>query len=431
MSIDNQVKKGVKWTSISTIFLTLIALGKIAILSRFLEKSDFGIMALITFVMAFIELFNNMGMTTAILSKNNISKKQYDSLYWFNWMISIIMYIILISISPLVASFYQEPDLVYLIPIVGVNLLTSAIGKQFKTIEQKNLKFSSISAIEMITAFLSIILSTILAYQGYGVYSLVYSLILQITLSNILFFIIGKRKYGLSFFYRFSEVKPFLRIGLYQVGAQFINYFNRDMDILIVGKLLGTEVLGGYSLARDLVRKPSAVIDPIVSRVGAPALSSLSDDKNRLKESYLNMTKILSSITIPLYIGIILFAYPIVVILYGEKFLNIVILVQILSINMIFRTIGGNVGNLVIATGRTDLDFKWNVLTLFVTPLFVYLGAFYGVIGVAGMLSFSMVILFYPSYCFFIKRMLPSVSWKEYFRSCFSVSMPMSFIKKS
>src|SRR5690606_2252792 len=138
MSIDKQVKTGVKWTTISTVVLAVVAILKISILTRFLDKSDFGLMALITFVMGFMELFNDMGITSAILHKQEITKKQYASLYWINWFASIIMYLILALITPFIVSFYNEPLLYKLIPLIGLNLLFSGIGRQYKTIEQKH-----------------------------------------------------------------------------------------------------------------------------------------------------------------------------------------------------------------------------------------------------------------------------------------------------
>src|SRR5690606_39900190 len=127
-----------------------------------------------------------------------------------------------------------------------------------------------------------------------------------------------------------------------------------------------------------------------LNRVGATALSKINDNHKKLQQSYLKMTNILASLTIPIYLIIAFLAYPIVYVLYGESFTDITILVQILTINMIFRVIGGNVGNLVVATGKTYLDFNWNILTLFVTPLFVLIGSQFGIIGVAIMMSLSM-----------------------------------------
>lgn len=421
MSINQEIKKGVKWTTISTIVLAVVAILKVSILTRFLDKSDFGLMALVTFVMGFMELFNDMGLTSAILHKQDISKKQYASLYWINWLASIILYLLLILITAPISNFYEEPLLNNLIPLIGLNLLLSAIGRQYKTLEQKNLLFFSISAIDIIAAVLSLVLAVILAVYNYGVYALVYSVIFQAGFSNFLYLILGIKKYGFLLHFRLNETRDFLKIGMYQVGGQIVNYFNRDLDILIIGKFFPSDVLGGYSLARELVRRPAAFILPILNKVGAPTLSKINTDSAKLKEYYLKMTNILATLTIPMYLLIAIFAYPIIIILYGKDFVDITILVQLLTVNMIFRIIGGNVGNLVIATGKTNIDFQWNLLTFFVTPLFVYIGSQFGINGVATMMSLSMVVLFIPGYYFMVKRMI-DVSLKEYIKAFFMIN---------
>lgn len=421
MSIGKQVKTGVKWTTISTVVLAIVAILKISILTRFLDKSDFGLMALVTFVMGFMELFNDMGITSAILHKQGITKKQYASLYWINWIASIIMYLLLLVITPLVASFYEQSLLNTLIPLIGLNLILSAVGRQYKTIEQKNLLFNTISIIDIIGALLSLGLSVFLAIYGYGVFALVYSVVFQALFSNFSYFIIGLRKYGLLFHFKFHETKEFLKIGMYQVGGQVVNYFNRDLDILIIGKFFSADILGGYSLAKQLVFRPAQIINPIVVKVAAPALALMQKNIQELKSGYLKLINIVASVNIPVYAGIIIFAPWVVEILYGSGFDDIVILVRILSVYMMLRAIGNPVGSLVVATGRTDLDFMWNIVSLLVMPLFIYVGSLFSIVGVTISITLAMMVLYYPAWRLLVYR-LTQASFKEYFYACFKLN---------
>ncbi|WP_283642104.1 MOP flippase family protein [Croceibacter atlanticus] len=422
MNIKKEVYAGTKWTTLSTIVLSITAILKISILTRYLEKSEFGLMALVTFVMGFMTLFNDMGLKVAILHKQEITKEEYASLYWFNMLISILMFVLLLLVTPLVSSFYSQPLLKSLIPLIGVNLIISGIGSHFRFIEMKHLKFKAISVIDIISTVIAFGVAICLAVYDFGVYSLVYSLIVQFLISNISLLIIGIKKYGLKLRYKFNETKPFLGIGLYQVGAQTLNYFNRDLDILIIGKFFSADILGGYSLARELVRRPIGFILPIVNKVGAPTLSKFNKDTIGLKKYYLKMTNLLASFVIPMYLVIALFSYPLVYILYGKEFLGITFIVQILCVNMIFRVVGGNVGNLIIASGRTDLDLKWNALTLLIIPIFVLIGAYFNIEIVAIMITLSSIALFIPSYYYLIKRII-NATLKEYVYAFFKVDV--------
>jgi len=229
---------------------------------------------------------------------------------------------------------------------------------------------------------------------------------------------LGLKKYGLLLHYKFSETKPFLKIGIYQVGGQIINYFNRDLDILIIGKMFNTDVLGGYSLAKQLVMRPMQVLNPVLSKVASPTLAKFQNNIELLKNNYLKLINIISTIIIPVYFIVIIFAPWIVELLYGEGFQNIVIIVRILSVYMMMRSVSNPVGSLVIATGRTDLEFYWNLLTLVTTPICIYVGSQFGIVGAAVGITFAMFILFVPAWKLLINKMT-GASLGEFSRAIF------------
>lgn len=427
MSIKKQVISGVKWTTVSAIALALTAILKVSILARFLDRSDFGLVAMVTFVLGFMELFNDMGLTSAILHKQEIKVDEYSSLYWLNMSLSFGIYGLLLLTTPLVASFYSQPQLNDLIPLLGLNLLISGFGRQFKVVKQKELKFGEISIIEIAASILSLGAATILAMQGYGVYALVYAAVLQFVVANLAFFIIGIRNHPIKLHFRLSETRPFLKIGIYQVGGQIANYFNRDLDILLIGKFFSADILGGYSLAKQLVFRPAQFINPIVTKVASPALAKYQGDKLALKQNYLKLVNIISSINIPIYLAIIVLAPWAVRVMYGPDFENIVMLVRILSVYMIFRAVGNPVGSLVIASGRTDLEFMWNIVTLLIMPVFIFIGAQFGIVWVTFFITIAMLILFFPSWKLLIFK-LTGASFKEYFHACFQIN-PLRFVK--
>lgn len=417
-STKKKVTSGVKWTTISTIIIAIAALLKLSVLTRFLDKSDFGLMALVTFVMGFMNLFNDMGLTSAILHKKNISKNEYASLYWFNILFSFFLYAILCLISPFVASFYGEPLLATLIPLLGLNLLISAVGRIFKTMDYKHLEFKMVSIFEIISAILSLLAAVYFAIEDYGVYALVYAALVQYIVQNILFLIYGFKRYGLLFHFRLFEIKPFLKIGVYQVGGQIVNYFNRDIDILIIGKFFSSEILGGYSLAKQLVFRPAQILNPIITKVASPRLSLIQDELTELKSNYLRLISIVSKLNIIIYLLIILFAPFIVIMFYGNGYDEVVVLVQILSIYMVFRAIGNPVGSLIIATGKTKIEFFWNIVVLVIIPIFVFIGAHYSIIHVAWGLNLASLLLFYPAWKLLVNRLIGG-TFKEYLRAIF------------
>ncbi|MGD9486544.1 MAG: MOP flippase family protein [Calditrichaceae bacterium] len=409
MNNDNLKDKtinGVKWTTISTIVLAIAGLLKISVLARFLEPSDFGLMALITFVLGFLNLFMDMGLTSAILHKQDISKSEYSSLFFLNIIFSLILFCLIVLVSPIFASFYKETELAVLIPLMSISIIISALGGQFKTVEQKNLNFKFISSIDIPSAFAGLISGVVLAYFNFGVYALVYSALIQYALSNMTYFIKGVSKKRIVFHFNFRETKRFLKIGIYQVGGQFINYMNRDLDVLIIGKFFGADVLGGYSLAKQLVRRPLQIINPIVTKVGISVLPRFQNDNKLLRRFFLKLFNGLGSINAFVYGFAAIMANYLVLLFYGEEFLKITKLVQWFAILIFLRSMGNLVGLLVITKGRTDYEFYWNIMVSLLMPASIIIGVMYSVEVVIILMAIVQILLVIPSWFIFYKRLI-------------------------
>lgn len=406
MSIRNQAISGVKWTTVSTITLAAVNILKISVLARFLDKNDFGLMALVTFVLGFMNLFMDMGLTSAILHKQEISKQEYASLYWLNIFFSIVIVGLLILLSPLITEFYNEPELKNLIPLMSISILLSALGSQFRTINQKNLNFKYLGIVDIISAICGLVTGVLLAVLDYGVYALVFGSLVIYAVSNIIFFVKGVSRIGILFHFKINETKPFLRIGIYQVGGQIINYFTRDFDILIIGKIMGTEVLGGYSLAKQLVRRPMQILSPITTKVGVSVFPKYQNDHKSLRRYFAKLIN--ANGTIGSYVwGLIAILAPyLVIVFYGKDYLSIVLFVQLFTILTYLRYMGGIVGVLVITTGRTDYEFYWNILISLITPIAIYIGAQYSVQMTIILMAVAQFILLIPSWFFFYKKMI-------------------------
>lgn len=418
MKGNKLIFSGLKWTTANTIIVTIVAILKISILTRYLGKADFGLLAIIMIFLGFIDLFSDFGITTAIFHKQDISKKVYASLYWLGIIIGLFLYILLLCLSPLLSDFFNQPQLNQLIPLLGVNIFVSSIGRQFRIIEQKALIFNQVSIIEIVTSVISLVLAILLAVNNFGIYAIIVSSITQYLFNNILFLVIGLKKHGLLVYFRFEETKPFIKIGIYQVGGQLMNYFNKDLDLIIVGKLFSTEVLGGYSLAKQLVLRPLQIINPILIKIAVPTLALQQSNGNELKKVFLKLTNYVSIVNFTVYVNIIVFAPILISIMYGSEYSSISDIVRILSLYMFIRAIMSPVGTLLTATGRTDLDLKWNSLVLIAMPIFIYLGALGGIINLTISISLAMFLMIIPCWKLLISKLI-DVTLLEYLKALF------------
>src|SRR5690606_39840787 len=186
---------------------------KLSVLTRLLDRTDFGLIAMVMFVLNFLTLFIDMGISSAILHKQRITKWEYASLYWASLLFSLILYIFLLVSTPYLSRFYNEPELNHLVPLLGVIILFSGIGRQFKTIEQKSLNFKKIALVDTGSALTALLIGISCAIYGLGVYSLVFSALVQHGIANIIFFLTGIAGRKLIFRFHPREIKPFLLIG--------------------------------------------------------------------------------------------------------------------------------------------------------------------------------------------------------------------------
>ena len=248
MSLTSTAIKGVAWSSISTVIRSIVSLLQVSILTRYLDKAEFGIVAICTLFIGFSQIFLDLGFSVGIIHKQNITSQQYSSLFWLNILSGILITGVLCLLSPVVARMYNEPSLVAILSLLSLSILFSSIGNQHRTVQQKLMRFKYISIIEIVTSLMTLTVAILLVTNGYGIYSLVYSTLFNILLSNLLFFCIGMYKdRNISFHFRIKDTYPFLKIGIFSVGTQVFDYFSREIDIILISATLGKDTLGVYS----------------------------------------------------------------------------------------------------------------------------------------------------------------------------------------
>ncbi|PZO85708.1 MAG: colanic acid exporter, partial [Micavibrio aeruginosavorus] len=343
--------------------VTLVQFLQMAVLARFLSPRDFGLMAVTMIVVNFAQIFTDMGTSKAIIQKQELNHVQLSSLYWLNVASGFLMTIIVSALSPFIASFFEEASIKPLIMQLSLIFLIIAAGNQYRVLCQKELEFKRMAAIEMSAAILSLCVAGALASNGYGIRSLVYAVLTQATLSSFLFLTYGlKHHHRPAFVYRHREVRPFFAFGFYQMGENAVNYISANMDKILIGKILGMQAAGFYNLAWQLIIFPVTKINPVVNKVAYPVYARLQGDSAQTQTYYETSMKALSLVTIPALVGLCVFAEDVVRVFYGEGWDETATLVRILCAAGIVKAVLNPAGALILARGRADIGFWWNVL---------------------------------------------------------------------
>jgi O-antigen/teichoic acid export membrane protein len=372
LDLKQKAISGVKWTTLSTIITTILQLLQLAILTRFLDPSAFGLMALVMVVIGFSQTFLDMGISNAIIHKQKITKDQLSTLYWVNVLAGFLLFLIIIVIAPFIAEFYKEPELTELVFIVALTFIIQPFGQQFMVLWQKKMRFGEIAKIDIVNKFISLVVSVYLAYKGYGVYALVYGTLAGIISQTMQFMYLGLKEYRPSFIFKLGEIKEFLSFGAYQMGEKGINYISANIDKILIGRFMGMEALGFYNLAWQLIIFPLVKINPIVNKVAFPLYAKVQHEPIKLSNYYTMSLSALFLIIVPLLVFMFFYSHEIVYIAYGNNWSMTADLLSILVIVGLLKATGNPSGALILAIGRADVGFYLNLAWAIVVGVVLY-----------------------------------------------------------
>jgi len=418
MSLKQRAFGAVKWTSFSAVATSLMQLLQIVILSRFLDKADFGLMAVALFVIGLSQIFMDMGISNAIIHHQKVTTTQLNTLFWLNIISGIAIYVTLYICTPFIADFYQSPELVSIIRWVSATFLIIPFGQQFETLLVKELNFKSLSIRDVIGKTSGLLVSVLLAFWHYGIFALVYANLIQAIISTLLLIVYGLKIYRPRFHFDWHSLKNegFFSFGLFQLGEKTVNYFNSQFDTLLIGKLLGMEALGIYNIAKTLAFKPYQIINPIVTKVAFPVLAKMQNDIEKLRRAYIQILRLLTYANAPVYGAMIILARPLIILFFGEAWTGSIPFLQILAVTALCNSIGNPVGALLLARGRADWGFYWNLGMLLFMPLCIWIGSSWGLEGVAWGLTLFKIAVMLPAWGLFVYP-LCKARFPEYFGS--------------
>jgi lipopolysaccharide exporter len=415
MTLRKQTFSGVRWTTFSSLGRAILQFSQIAILARLLTPADFGLVALVVAIMAFLQIFSDTGISNAIIHYQDITREQLSSLYWLNVCVSVALALMLAASTFWVVAWYEQPKLQYLLVLAAITLVVGALGQQIRVLAQKNLRFADLAKVELLAALVGFVVAVALAWVGAGVYALIGGSLVTAVVGCLLVWVRLAEGWRPQARLYPPEIRQFLKFGAYMVCNNLVNTFNSQIDILLGGRLLGAESLGLYSVPKDMNLRVAAVINPIVTQVGLPVMAKAQDDSAVLKRIYLQTLRMTASVNFPIYVLMAVFAPEIVSLLLGEQWQSAVPLMRVFAMWALLRSTTNPVGSLLMARGRADLSFKWNLVWLLITPPTIWAGSQFGTMGMAIAMLALGVVGYWPNW-YFLVRPLCGAGLEEYTR---------------
>lgn len=389
---------------------------QIAVLARLLTPEDFGLMAIVASIVVILGLFSDLGLGKAIIHHTDISPEQLSSLYWLNLGAALLLMFAMAGVAPVISWLYDDARLVPILMVASLVFPLTAIGHQFRMLAEKELRFSTLAEVEIVAALFGFVCAIAVALAGGGVWAIVTGMLAGAACASVLSWWWLSPGWRPGWHLRVGECRPFLHFGGYSMGETLANTVRMQTDVFIGGLLFGPAALGLYSLPRDLSLRIAFIINPIVTRVGFPVMARAQRDTARLKSIYLQTLRMTASVNFPLYLALVLFAEEIVALLFGERWLESAVYLQIFAIMGLIRSTGNPSGSLLYAVGRTRLAFWWNMaLLVIIPPIFLIGGLLGGLDGLAMAMLVAQIGVFVPAWWFLV-RPLCGAGFVEYLR---------------
>lgn len=409
-SLKKQAAKGVFWSILERFSVQGISFTIQIILARILLPSDYGIIGMLAIFLQIAQVFVDSGFGNALIQKKNCTERDYSTVFFYNLLISVVIYLFFFIIAPIVSAFYSEQKLISVMRVLAIIVIVNALSIVHKTKLVKEIDFKTQTKISLCSSIFSGMVGIIAAYGGLGVWALC----IQQILNSILQFVL------LSFYVRWMPLLVFDRVSfseLFKFGskllsASLISAIYKNLYTIVIGRIFSAKELGYFTRAEAFALFPSNNLSQIISRVAYPVLSKVQTDDLKLKVAYSFVIKSSSFIIFPLMLGLFAVTESFIEVVLTEKWVGMVSIMQILCLDWMFDHLCVLNLNILYVKGRSDLVLKLEVVKKTIALIILFASIPFGIIGMCwGRVLYSVVAVVINTY--YTKKILDYSLFKQ------------------
>ena len=358
-----------------------VQLGYQVALARLLAPRDFGLVALTAPVIAFVQLFADLGLSQATVQKQEIDEDQLSFIFWMNALAGLVLAVVVIAASPLVGWFYGDRRVVVVTAASGALFLVGGLYAQHLAILNRHMRFKSLAAIDVISLTTGAVAGLAAAAFHLHYWALVLGQAVMSTTSLALAWAISRWRPRIP--RNVQGMRSLLGFGANLTGFNFFNYFARNLDNVLIGRFCGEQSLGFYDRAYKLLLLPIQQVSGPLTRLAVPLLSRCQTDPPRYRQAYVGMLMTILLLTYPGVLFALIFSKPLILFALGPKWSEVSTISSILIVSAFSAAIGNTSGWLFISQGRTREMRNLGVVTSSVYVVAFVVGLPWGPVGVA------------------------------------------------
>lgn len=361
MSENLKVKtqKGLVWSFIERFATQGVQFLFGIILARLLSPEDYGTIAMPLVFLAIAQCIIDSGFSTALIRKPDLTEDDLSTAFYFNIGVGVVCYLLLFFSSPLIAEFYNTPILADLLKVTALATLFNPLCAVQQAILTRKIDFKTQAVVSLSGALVSGFAGLTMAYNGFGVWSLVCQQVGGYAIRTILLWVLGrwtpKRRWSWkSFHYLWG-------FGSKMLGSGLLDTIYTNIYPIVIGKFFSANDLGNYTRAQQFATLPSSNVTGVLQRVTFPVLSKIQNEDERLARNYRKILKLSAFLIFPMMLMLSAIADPLVRVILTDKWKGCIILLQIVCFSMMWYPIHAINLNLLTVKGRSDLFFRLEI----------------------------------------------------------------------
>lgn len=402
MSIERKAISALKWATAAKVVVQIASWAGTLVVIRLLTPEDYGLMAKVAVVSAIAGAIAELGLGAAIVRAVDIARDDLRKICGVSLVFGAVMTAALIAGAPLLAHLFQEPQIVWPIACVSLQILVGAVAIVPSALWTRDLSFRRLSQIEMVSGVTSIAATLALAVLGAGVWALVLGTLLGSIVRSAALLGLGQRVRPL---FSIRGIGEHLKFGLTLVGNRVSYFVVVQSDVLIGSAFLSTTEIGQYAVALQLATLPMSKVMGTINQITLPLVAGQQRDPPRVRQAVLSAVGLISLIAFPLLWGISAIAPELVHVLFGPKWLSAVPALTILPLIVPVRMVCSVLFTTSLAMGNRQLDLRNTVMNFVLLPSGFYIGAHWGLVGLCSAWLVSMPL----AYAFSIPAVLRSI----------------------
>ena len=397
MSFKKKALRGFSWTFFQLFSNQLISFFVSIILARLLLPEEFGLIGMLAIFIALSETLINSGLSYSLIRSENLDEEDYSTVFFFNLLVSLIVYIVIFFLAPYIASFYNQEILTKLIRVYSITFIINAFSTVQTTRLTKIMDFKTQMKVSIPSLVIGSSIGIYMAYNGFGVWSLVWNIIIQSLLSSIQLWFWTNWKP--TFVFNIEKFKYHFNFGFKLMLSSVLDVVFKNSYAIIIGKYYTTSDVGYYNRAESFQMLPVKSLSMVISKVTFPLFAEIQDDNFRLKDVYKRIMQMVIFIITPCLILMSVLAEPLFTFVFTEKWLPSVPYFQILCVNGILYPLHSYNLQILNVKGRSDLFLRLEVIKKIIMAIVILISFNFGIYGLLyGSILSSIICFFINSY---------------------------------